>query len=145
MSWICYILRSTNDKCTRTYNGSTNNLERRIRQHNGELKGGAKATKSNRPWEPICIIYNIPDQITALKLEWRIKHPTGHRKRPNCYCRPRGRIRGLNDFIASDIWSETYAKYDLKCMIVKDMSRYLMMFPIKNLKIVDKINSTNLS
>jgi hypothetical protein len=32
----CYFLRSQN----RTYNGYTVDLERRLRQHNGELKGG---------------------------------------------------------------------------------------------------------
>ena len=36
-----------NDKCNNTYVGITNNLERRIRQHNGEIKGGANNNKTN--------------------------------------------------------------------------------------------------
>lgn len=31
------------------YIGKTNNIVRRIRQHNGEIKGGAKYTRSKRP------------------------------------------------------------------------------------------------
>ena len=31
------------------YCGITTNLERRLKQHNGEIKGGAKYTRSRRP------------------------------------------------------------------------------------------------
>jgi putative endonuclease len=31
------------------YTGITNNLERRFKQHNGQIKGGAKYTRSKRP------------------------------------------------------------------------------------------------
>ena len=41
-SYIVYLL--TNNKNNLTYVGITNNPERRIRQHNGELVGGAKYT-----------------------------------------------------------------------------------------------------
>lgn len=33
------------------YAGKTNNLNKRIRQHNGEIKGGAKYTRIRRPVE----------------------------------------------------------------------------------------------
>ena len=39
-----YLLFNTNNN--RTYIGVTNNLKRRIRQHNGLLKGGAKYTRN---------------------------------------------------------------------------------------------------
>jgi predicted GIY-YIG superfamily endonuclease len=42
--WYVYMI--SNAKHT----GITNNLARRLRAHNGEIKGGAKATKSGRPW-----------------------------------------------------------------------------------------------
>ena len=34
--FYCYIIANAND---RTYNGYTNNLTRRLRQHNGDIKG----------------------------------------------------------------------------------------------------------
>ena len=45
-SWIIYILECC-DKSL--YCGITNNIERRLKQHSGELKGGAKYTFSRRP------------------------------------------------------------------------------------------------
>lgn len=70
-NWLIYILVSENRK--RTYVGVTNNFQRRIRQHNGELVGGAKATRGNRPWLPFLQITSL-DKITALRLEWRLHH-----------------------------------------------------------------------
>jgi len=34
----------------RFYIGVSNSLPRRLRQHNGALRGGAKATRAGRPW-----------------------------------------------------------------------------------------------
>lgn len=43
--WYCYILRNKLEQFKHnTYNGSTNNPLRRLRQHNEEIKGGARAT-----------------------------------------------------------------------------------------------------
>ena len=41
--WKCYIIYNKN----KSYVGITNNLNKRIRQHNGMIKGGAKYTTSN--------------------------------------------------------------------------------------------------
>jgi putative endonuclease len=35
----------------RFYTGITTDSERRVQQHNGFLKGGAKSTRANRPWK----------------------------------------------------------------------------------------------
>ncbi|AYV83971.1 MAG: putative GIY-YIG endonuclease [Hyperionvirus sp.] len=48
MSYVCYFLRSLS-KWNSTYIGITNRSERRLRQHNGEIKGGARATIPLRP------------------------------------------------------------------------------------------------
>lgn len=88
--YICYILRCDNY----TYNGCTNNFKRRLRQHNREIKGGAKCTSRRGPWKPICIIEGFKDQREALQAEWRIKRVEG-RRRPRKYCGPGGRIKGL--------------------------------------------------
>ena len=45
-NWIIYLLEC-GDKSL--YCGITNNLERRLKQHRGETKGGAKYTKSHQP------------------------------------------------------------------------------------------------
>ncbi|KAL6326850.1 hypothetical protein AAG906_012125 [Vitis piasezkii] len=48
-SWLVYLILSTNTPI-KTYVGVTTNFSRRLKQHNGELKGGAKASRTGRPW-----------------------------------------------------------------------------------------------
>ena len=45
-NWLIYILECSDDSL---YCGITNNLEKRLKQHNGEIKGGDKYTRSHRP------------------------------------------------------------------------------------------------
>jgi len=45
-NYIIYLLYNTENTCT--YVGITNNPKRRLRQHNGELVGGAKYTKAKK-------------------------------------------------------------------------------------------------
>jgi len=71
---LCYMLYSEGTK--RTYVGYTVNLQRRIRQHNGEIVGGAKRTRRGRPWTPVLTVSGFPDQVEALRFEWRCHHPT---------------------------------------------------------------------
>ena len=70
-NWNCYMLISNDNK--RTYIGSTVNIKRRLRQHNGEIVGGAKATRTGRPWSLICYISGF-DKTHSLCCEWRLKH-----------------------------------------------------------------------
>jgi predicted GIY-YIG superfamily endonuclease len=46
--WYCYVIQS--EKNGRSYVGCTVNTKRRLRQHNGELVGGAKSTRGRGPW-----------------------------------------------------------------------------------------------
>ena len=92
----CYILRSGREKfINHTYNGYTNNLKRRIRQHNGIIKGGAKSTHNKGPWNYYCIITGFENRQEALQMEWKLRTITGKR-RPSKYNKPIGRIKGLN-------------------------------------------------
>ena len=45
-NWLIYILECVDGSL---YCGITNNLEKRLKQHNGEIKGGAKYTRSYLP------------------------------------------------------------------------------------------------
>ena len=69
-----YLLKHTIHN--RTYLGITNNLERRIRQHNCEIKGGAKATtcmKGDGNWIYHLIIPNLT-KSKSLSIERILKN-----------------------------------------------------------------------
>ena len=103
MTWYCYIL--ANDQ--RTYNGSTNDPRRRLRQHNGELKGGARATSRAGPgWRVIALVAGFPDHVNALQCEWRIKCPSGRPGlRETTWKGPAGRVRGLGHVLGLEKWT----------------------------------------
>lgn len=103
MSWYCYIIKSTTSN--NTYNGSTNNPIRRLRQHNGEICGGAFRTKTGRPWEFYALLKGMPDHINALSCEWRIRYPSNKRKKEAKYQGMKGRIVGLNEVLKLDKWT----------------------------------------
>ena len=69
-----YLLVSTDNS---TYVGATVDLERRLRQHNKEIKGGAHATSSKvekgEIWTRACHVSGFPDWQSALQFEWRWK------------------------------------------------------------------------
>lgn len=69
--WSCYCLVSPKGS---TYIGATVNVDRRLRQHNGELVGGAKATSRFTEWKRVCHVLGFPDERAALQFEWRWKH-----------------------------------------------------------------------
>jgi len=73
MSYVYFIESSYGS----TYIGATVNLEKRIRQHNKEIKGGAIATSNKvingEIWSYVCYVENFPTYNEALKFEWRWK------------------------------------------------------------------------
>lgn len=62
------------------YIGYTNDLDKRLKQHNGLLKGGARSTKGGR-WKLLCSLTGFKSYGEALAAEWRFKHPYGRRGR----------------------------------------------------------------
>lgn len=92
--FYCYIVYN---EAGRTYNGYTVNLTRRLRQHNGELKGGARATRGRGPWRYLMVLTCSEwDCVsTAMKHEWSIKYPTRKRPRPKEYNGPCGRLESM--------------------------------------------------
>jgi putative endonuclease len=55
-----------------TYTGATTNLTRRMRQHNGELIGGARFTFRGRPWK-VFHLEGPMGKAEALRREYVIK------------------------------------------------------------------------
>lgn len=71
--WSCYMLASLDRK--KTYVGATVDPARRLRQHNGEISGGARATKG-RMWRRVFLVNGFEDERAALRFEWRWKYLT---------------------------------------------------------------------
>ena len=92
MAHVCYLLRAKN--AVLTYIGVTSDLVRRLRQHNGEIRGGAKYTiRHAAGWEVMLVIGGFESRKEALKFEWAAKRApnrrtviSGMRARANRMC-----------------------------------------------------------
>ena len=73
-SFFVYLLEATNKN---TYVGATIDVNRRLRQHNKEIKGGAHATgikvDKGETWSRVCYVSGFPTWQSALQFEWRWK------------------------------------------------------------------------
>lgn len=67
--WYMYVLLCADDSL---YCGITTNLKRRLKQHNGEIKGGAKYTRGRRPCQ-FAYIKKAMNRSIASKLEYQFK------------------------------------------------------------------------
>lgn len=148
--WYCYILRNKLEQFkNNTYNGSTNNPVRRLRQHNEEIKGGAKATHGKGgAWEICAMLSGFPDHINALSCEWRMKCPSGKPgKREKKYQGVKGRISSLNEILPLERWTGKCIvdnkDFKLKLHIVSNVVEYIDRENIPEnieVEIVDEIN-----
>ena len=81
-----------------TYVGATVDLERRLRQHNSELVGGAKMTtrrvRTGEKWSVVCYVKNFPTWRSALQFEWKWKHLSRGNSIPS-------RLRALSALLVS--------------------------------------------
>lgn len=100
-----YVLYHINSN--KTYVGSTNNLNRRIRQHNGIIKGGAKYTTSSlinnldNQWKYLYFITGFPDHQNALQAEWKLKNLQKKQTKKGI----EGRLKSLIEFSKLDFWT----------------------------------------
>lgn len=78
---FCYALFIPGDESGRTYVGYTVDPARRLRQHNGELKGGAARTRERSgKWRFLFVVAVESDEFGAhegLSLEWHLKRGRG--------------------------------------------------------------------
>ena len=76
MSFVSYCLIREDDAAT--YIGATVDMNHRLRQHNGIIKGGAHATTSalskGHSWSILCNVSGFPTWQATLQFEWRWKH-----------------------------------------------------------------------
>jgi structure-specific endonuclease subunit SLX1 len=96
-----YLLICSDDS---TYVGATIDTNRRLRQHNSEIKGGAKRTTSKvaqgKTWKRVCYISGFPDWTACLQFEWRWKQLS--RKYQNNKNPLQRRLTALNDLLSLD-------------------------------------------
>jgi structure-specific endonuclease subunit SLX1 len=96
-----YLLVATNGA---TYVGATVDVDRRLRQHNREIKGGACATGAKvargETWTRHCYVRGFPDWQAALQFEWRWKQLS--RKLPPRRLPLDRRIQALEQLLAME-------------------------------------------
>jgi predicted GIY-YIG superfamily endonuclease len=98
----CYLLYIPGTN--RTYIGATNDPAHRLRQHNGELAGGAKAT-SGKQWTQAFYVSGFPDWSNTLQFEWAWKRQS--RNQPGL----KGKILGLQKLLALSRATTTATPY----------------------------------
>lgn len=142
--WCNYIINFNNNNINRTYNGMTNNIDKRITQHNNILSGGAKYTTNlikkypHTQWNYICIIKGFKSKSEAMKAEWRIKHPTNKKTRPNKFNKDNGRILGLNYiFSNSEKWTSNSEEIKNQNLTIEIKSKYKNLLDLDKLKILN--------
>ena len=106
-----YLLESSDGT---TYVGATVDLERRLRQHNKEIKGGAHATgvkvAKGQSWRRVLYVSGFPDWSAALQFEWRFKQLS--RKRPEKKPLER-RIAALDQLLSLEKSTSNAVPYEL--------------------------------
>jgi len=76
VEYFVYIVRCIDDTL---YCGKTTNVEKRLRAHNGVIKGGAKYTSGRRPVE-LVYLEQLKTVTEALKREYFLKQLTKEEK-----------------------------------------------------------------
>jgi len=110
-----YLLESTSGK---TYIGATVNMNRRLRQHNKEIKGGARYTSKwvvrGETWKHICHVSGFPTWVDALQFEWKWKHLTRYKQTLQ------KRLEDLNILLSSDKSTLTSTPFENYSMSVHE-------------------------
>ena len=119
----CYVIY--NDQGL-TYNGYTVDPARRLRQHNKEIKGGAKYTSRHSGWKYLYIVTSPQfTKNTALSFEWSVKYPNNKRPRPKQYSSVHGRLESLQLVLRNP----KFAGLDIDLVYIADIE-YLALVPI---------------
>lgn len=76
--WWVYVIQSEERGCT--YVGASNDPTRRLRQHRGDIEGGAKFTKGYDDWTPLALYGPYSGRSGAQSVEHRVKQKTGENR-----------------------------------------------------------------
>jgi structure-specific endonuclease subunit SLX1 len=123
-----------------SYCGYTVDPQRRLRQHNGELKGGAKATRGKGKWKFLFLISGFSTSNNALSCEWRLKHPDNKKIKSKIYNGIDGRILTINEILNLNKWTEKCDINNSECkynMFIIDLYKFKINVP-SYIQIVDK-------
>lgn len=126
--YLCYLLQSVS-RPSYTYIGITNNIVRRVRQHNGEIKGGAKYTRANRPWRLVCHVSGFPTKSNAMQFEWAWKHIKSRRIN--------GRLKSLTVLLQKERWTRNSPLSNTFMLVFTKLINDVT-FPVELLKTTDK-------
>jgi predicted GIY-YIG superfamily endonuclease len=108
---VCYCIR--NETKNRTYVGATNHFTRRIRQHNREIVGGAKATAGHK-WHNIILVHGFNTRHDLLSFEWHFKHVVTVNKNGI-----KRRVEALKKLLSLDRWKM------LKVVVSDELKEFL--------------------
>jgi predicted GIY-YIG superfamily endonuclease len=123
----CYILYNVKQP-QRTYVGYTTNPTRRLRQHNGIISGGARATRGKGKWAFLILVTSLSfNTHTGLSFEWHLKRALRPQK-PGATKRIEALFKTLNEnskFNHFDfhIYISTYAQSVFPEKNISDLSR----------------------
>ena len=119
--FYCYILESK-QKPSYTYIGATTNLERRLKQHNRLLVGGAKATRKSN-WNIAFYLTGFNSWSECLACEWRMKHPNLTKAIPAKYTKVSGKALLIQDIFNSNSFTNNFPinKETIYILSIKNM------------------------
>jgi predicted GIY-YIG superfamily endonuclease len=130
MNFACYCLVSTTGK---TYVGFTVNVDRRLRQHNGEISGGAKATHGHQ-WSRLCTVAGFPTQQSALQFEWKWKNLTRKAKGSSAVERRFIALEQLVNSEQSTSHALPFCQYEESLLILSETTACTEFFRHKDLQ-----------
>jgi structure-specific endonuclease subunit SLX1 len=107
-----YLLMTKNT----TYVGATVDVNRRLRQHNREITGGAKATKrmvdKGHKWTRVCYVSGFPTWQAALQFEWKWKYIARKLPKYPKLSSLQKKLEALNILLASDKSTSTSIPFE---------------------------------
>jgi len=113
--WKVYVL--TNMEETQTYVGATLDVDRRLRQHNSELSGGAKYTTSKSAlnksyWKRALYVEGFQSKVEALQFEWALKYHSRKTAKKVCTNPLEKRMFALQLLLGLPAWQHIFVHQD---------------------------------